>query len=159
VNATIRRAGPGDERALAELNAFVHALHLAHDPSYFRPVAADEVAAWYRGLMEKPAVRFWLAEDAGAPVGYAAVWQHERAENPFCRARRWWEIDQIGVRPDRQRGGVGRALVEQVLAAARAEGIDQVELVSWCFNADAQAAFRELGFSPKLIRFARSSGA
>jgi ribosomal protein S18 acetylase RimI-like enzyme len=55
--------------------------------------------------------------------------------------------------------GIGRQLVDQVLRLARTENIADVELTSWCFNTEAQAAFRKLGFAPKVIRFARKLGA
>jgi len=155
MNATMRRAVLGDEGALAELNAFVHEFHVTNKPSFFRPASRDEVAAWFRGLLEDPAVRIVIAEEGLTPVGYASVFLHARPENPFCHARRWFEIDQIGVRPDRQRRGIGRALVRHVLEAAQGEGICEVELTSWCFNSGAQEAFSRLGFAPKAVRFGR----
>ena len=153
MNTAIRRAALGDERALTELNAFVHRFHVANKPAHFKPASPDEVAAWFRSQFGNQAVRIWIAEEAGTPVGYASVFLHERAENPFCLARRWFEIDQIAVRPDRQRNGIGRALVQHVLADARAEGIREVELTCWCFNPGAQEAFQRLGFAPRLTQF------
>jgi len=91
VNPTIRRAVVGDERTLAELNAFVHERHLRQNPTYFTPTDPEEVAAWFRGLLESPTVKTWIAEASALPVGYVSVFWHERAQNPFCRARRWLE--------------------------------------------------------------------
>jgi GNAT superfamily N-acetyltransferase len=153
MNTTIRRAALGDERALTELNAFVHGFHVANNPSHYKPASPDEVAAWFRDLFGNRAARIWIAEEARIPVGYASVSLRERAENPFCLARRWFDIDQIAVRPDRQRHGIGRALVQHVLAEARAEGIREVELTCWCFNPGAQEAFQRLGFAPTLTQF------
>ncbi|MGH2404820.1 MAG: GNAT family N-acetyltransferase [bacterium] len=108
MNATTRRAAPGDERTLAELNAFVQDFHVINNPAYFKPGAREEVTAWFKGLLEKSTVKIWIAEAGGVPVGYASAFLHERAENAFCRSRRWLEIDQIGVRPDWRRRGIGR---------------------------------------------------
>jgi GNAT superfamily N-acetyltransferase len=155
VNPTIRRAVVGDEQTLATLNGFVHDLHLRQNPTYFRPAEPEEVAAWFRGVLESPTVRIWIADALARPVGYVSVFWHERAQNPFCRERRWLEIDQVGVHPERRRQGVGRALVHVVLQAARDEGIADVELSSWVFNSDAHEAFRRLGFTPKVVRFGR----
>jgi GNAT superfamily N-acetyltransferase len=155
VNPTTRRAVVGDERTLAELNGFVHDLHLMSNPAYFRPAEAEEVAAWFRGLLENPTVKIWIAEAGALAVGYVSAFRHERAQNPFCRSRRWLEIDQVGVHPDWRRKGIGQALVDVVLQAARDEGIGDVELSSWVFNGDAHAAFRRLGFTPKMVRFGR----
>ena len=157
MNATIRRAAPGDERTLAELNAFVQDFHVINNPAYFKPGAREEVTAWFKGLLEKSTVKIWIAEAGGVPVGYASAFLLERAENTFCRSRRWLEIDQIGVRPDWRRRGIGRALVQVVLGAANEEGIREVELSSWVFNTGAQEAFRRLGFTPKVVRFGWSA--
>jgi diamine N-acetyltransferase len=149
----IRAAVPGDEPSLAVLNGIVQQLHVTSRPDFFKPTRLDEVTAWFRPLLEKPTVGIWLAEDQGSPIGYVLAFLHERAANPFCPSRRWCEIDQIAVRPDRQRQGVGRALIEKALAWARAEGAGDIELSTWSFNDSAQRMVRDLGFVPKIVRF------
>ena len=148
-----RRAVLGDEEVLAELNAVVHDLHVANAPGYFKPTVPGEVAARFRGLLETPAVRIWIADAGGAAAGYVAVFLRERPENLFCHPRRWLEINEIAVRPERRRAGVARALVELVLQAADADEIAEVELSTWVFNSEAQEAFRRLGFTPRVVRF------
>lgn len=147
---------PGDERTLAGLNAFVQDAHVANSPERFKPTSSDEVAAWFGGLIAVGEVRVWVAEASGEPVGYALAFPQARPEHVFCHARRWLEFDQICVRPDRQREGVGRALVEHVLAAAREQGIREVELTCGSFNDGAQEAFRRLGFAPVTVRMGLS---
>ena len=154
MNITIRRAISGDETVLAELNAFVHELHVANNPAYFKPTIHQEVVAWFQGLLDNPGARIWIAEEDGAAIGYLVARLSERAENVFGRSRRWLEIDQIGVRPNWRRMGVARGLVDVVLQAAESEGIRDVELSSWVFNSEAQEAFRKLGFTPQVVRFA-----
>ncbi len=154
----IREAVPGDEDALAALNAFVQEFHLAHNPSYFKPADLAEVAAWFGELLATPAARIWIAEQEGTPVGYALALLRERPVNAFCRARRWIEIDQIGVRAECQRAGIARRFVNQVLEFARTEDVTEIELTSWSFNTEAHKAFRQLGFAPRLIRFGRTLG-
>jgi len=149
----IQKAVVGDENALAELNAFVQEFHVAYNPSYFKRTDPAEVALWFRGLLEKPTVRIWIADQDGTYAGYAIVFLHERPANPFCLARRWIEIDQIGVRKEYRCSGIGRSLVEQALRFARDENIEDVELTSWSFNSDAHKAFQKIGFTPRLIRF------
>jgi ribosomal protein S18 acetylase RimI-like enzyme len=157
MSVTIRRAFFGDEAVLAELNAFVHDFHLTNNPAYFKPAAPEDVAAWFGGLLEKPTARIWIAEWDGAAVGYVSTLLRERPENVFGRARQWLEIDQIGVRPDQRRKGIGRELVDAAIQAADAGGIRDIELSSWVFNSDAQEAFRKLGFRPSVVRLGRES--
>ncbi len=156
MKVTIRRAKAGDDATLAKLNAFVHKFHVDHNPSHFRRAKRAEVAQWFRGLLEKPTARIWIAEKEGAPVGYAVAVLYERAANPFCLARRLIEIDQIGVRRECRGSGIGRRLVERVLRFARAERVGSVELTSWCFNGEAHKAFEKLGFIPKFVRFGQT---
>ncbi len=59
----------------------------------------------------------------------------------------------MGVQARHRRAGIGRALVGHVVAGAREQGIDDVELQSWAFNQNAQRAFTNLGFAPKVVRF------
>lgn len=155
MNVRIREAVLGDEDSLAALSAFVQEYHRTQEPSCFKRAVPAEVAAWFRGSIEESTATIWIAEQEGTPVGYVVAVQNERSANPFCLLRRWIEIEQIGVRPECRRSGIGRRLVDQVLQFARTENIADIELTSWCFNTDAHRAFQKLGFAPKVIRFAR----
>jgi ribosomal protein S18 acetylase RimI-like enzyme len=157
MTATIRRAVSGDEPVLAELNGFIQELHVRNNPAYFKPTVREDVVAWFQGLLQKPNAWVWIAEEDGVAVGYVSALQRERAESPFSHARRWLEIDHIGVHPEQRRRGLCRALVEVVLEAADDQGLRDVELSSWVFNSGAHEAFRRLGFQPKVVRFGRES--
>jgi GNAT superfamily N-acetyltransferase len=157
MSTRIRPAVVGDEALLAELNRFVQDLHLARRPDHFRRTGSEELARWYRSLLEKPTTRLWIAEQDRLPVGYLLALVHEVPENPFVRARRWCEIDQLAVDPNRRRRGIGRALVLNAVSTAKAEGITRVEAASWSFNEGAHAVFEQLGFVPKITRFELTS--
>lgn len=150
---TIRAATPNDSDLLAGLNAEVQQLHATHRPEDFKAANVGELALWFADLLKKRSVAVWIAEGASTPVGYALVMDHRTPETTFCKARRWWELDQLGVAAEHRRQGVGRALVRKVVAEAQSQGIPYVELQTWAFNQDAQAAFRQLGFTPKRVRY------
>lgn len=152
---TVRRAASNDVHVLAALNGVVHEMHLARRPDYFKPVRADDVAAWFRSRLDEPTTAAWIAEADGRPVGYVLTFFHERGENPFHRGRRWCEIDQIAVDPEWRRRGIGRALMAAALEEADKRGLRDVELFSWAFNTEAHAMFRGLGFEPRHLRFER----
>ena len=153
MSVNIREAVLGDERRLAELNGCVQKLHVASRPDSFKPSDIDEVAEWFKTFLESVSSHIWIAEEQGKVVGYVTSIVHERAETPFCHARRWCEIDQIGVDPGFRRRGIGSALIQKAVATARAEGIAVVELGSWSFNEGARQAFGKLGFVPKFVRW------
>jgi ribosomal protein S18 acetylase RimI-like enzyme len=154
---SIREAGAEDGDILVRLNRSVQELHAAHRPEYFKPPDPAAVADWFRSMLENPAVRAWIAEWDGSPAGYALTLVVEKPENAFGYARRFCEIDQIGVAPEFRRQGIARALVERVFEYARRRGIAEVELSSWHFNEEAHDAFRALGFREKAVRFGRGS--
>jgi GNAT superfamily N-acetyltransferase len=152
---TVRAAVGGDAQTLAALSRFVHELHLARRPDYFKPLRVEEAAAWYRARLDEPTTAAWIAEEDGVPIGYVLAFFRERGEETFRRRRRWCEIDQIAVDPARRRHGIGRALVAAALAEATKRGMRDVELSSWAFNTDAHAMFRQLGFEPRVVGFER----
>ena len=153
MSTTIRAACSGDEEILADLNRFVQELHVARRPDHFRPARAPEVADWFKAVLGNRAARIWIAEHDGAPAGYVLALHHEHPENPFRRARRWCEIDQLAVDPAGRRRGIARALVQIAVDDARACGIHDIEVSSWSFNTEAHQTFRRLGFAPRVVRF------
>ena len=151
----VRLAVAGDAHALAALNRFVHEMHAARRPDYFKPTRLEETAAWFCERLHEATTADWITEEDGLPVGYVLTFYHERGENPFHRPRRWCEIDQIAVDPEWRRRGIGRALMAAALAEADKRGLRYVELFSWAFNADAHTLFRGVGFEPRHLRFER----
>lgn len=147
MTTSVRQASGSDVDALVVLNRFVQELHVARRPDYFKHVDERSVADWFRSMLWNSAVRAWIAESEGSPVGYALTVTRDRPENAFCSARRFCEIDHIAVSPAFRRRGIARALVERVLEDARLRAIPDVELTSWYFNADAHDAFRAPGFT------------
>ena len=59
----VRQAVVGDEVLLTDLNRFVQDFHLAQRADHFRPTRSEELARWYRSLLEQPTTRIWIAEE------------------------------------------------------------------------------------------------
>jgi ribosomal protein S18 acetylase RimI-like enzyme len=153
----IRAAEERDVDSLAGLNAFVHDIHVAALPSYFRHPEPGRVAESFRARLGRQDVRVWIASVGELVVGYVVSVLRERSETTLSLARRFWEVEEISVSPAHRRQGVARALVERVVSEARLEGAPDVELTSWAFNTDAHAAFQALGFRPMIVRFRRDA--
>ena len=77
-------------------------------------------------------------------VIWLVTWTSARKRR--SRSRQALEIDNVGVRPEWQRRGVGRQLMDHALEHARDRGIRTVTLTTWTFNKDAQAAFLKAVF-------------
>jgi ribosomal protein S18 acetylase RimI-like enzyme len=153
MNRLIRDAQSTDSVALTALVVEVQALHVGRRPDAFRPVPDPEIATWLSQAFQNPAIKIWVAETAGAVSGYLLSVVRKQAGNPFVIDRTWLELDQICVHPAQRGVGVARALVETARAYAKAQCIRDVELCAWSFNEEAQRAFAQLGFVPKVVRF------
>jgi GNAT superfamily N-acetyltransferase len=83
----------------------------------------------------------WLAESAdGRMVGFLVGLVSVDRSVGF--------IHQVGVDPNLRRRGIGRALVERFVTAARERGAKQVETVAWAGDPSSIAFARALGFRP-----------
>jgi ribosomal protein S18 acetylase RimI-like enzyme len=89
---------------------------------------------------------------AGTLVGMAVVVREGR-----IKARHRAHLYSVYVAPEARRAGVGRALVEAAIEAARALGAEQLELAVGAHNAPAielyqQLGFRRWGVQPRAVR-------
>jgi GNAT superfamily N-acetyltransferase len=151
----VRAAGPEDAATIAHLNNIVQAPHYEALPERFHEPDERRVESVFRQLLasdgQAPAgpAKAWLCvDDDDVAVGYVMAVLRERPENPFTKAMRCIELDQIAVLDDARRDGAGRLLVRTVIEWARHSGVDVVELSVWDFNEGAQAFFASLGFEP-----------
>ena len=78
---------------------------------------SDRTGRW-RGTLRSPGrTRWWIAERAGAPVGFAGIGPSRDPRDDTLG-----ELDTIAVAPCAWRTGVGRALMAPVLDALRSDG-------------------------------------
>jgi ribosomal protein S18 acetylase RimI-like enzyme len=141
------------------LSAVVQELHVQGRPTIFKPMDVVGLEEWFRDILDTGSAKIWIGQVGGVIAGYVLVRDERRAENAFCYQRRWYEIDQMGVDPEYQRQGVARALLGQVIASAVAEGVSDVELNTWSFNAAARLAFEKLGLAVRNVRLGMTSRA
>jgi GNAT superfamily N-acetyltransferase len=127
---TVRAAADGDVAALRDVfrraslsNAGDRDMLLSH----------PDVLVWSADAIGGGRVR--VAVDGGTVVGFATT-------VPFDGGL---ELEDLFVEPDRMRGGVGRRLIEDVLDAARAEGVGTVWVTA---NPHAMPFYTAVGFRP-----------
>lgn len=143
--AGVRRAEARDLDALAELAADLLAHHEALEPAFrVRAEARDRLPQL-------------LARQLGDPDAAVFVWDDARGLAGFCSARAMRapgelvegarvEIDELAVRADRRRQGVGRALVETACGWAKTRGAERLLVRVAVRNAEGQAFWRALGY-------------
>jgi GNAT superfamily N-acetyltransferase len=89
------------------------------------------------GIFGPPTGSFLLATDAGRPVGCVAFRELDGDTV---------ELKRMYVRPDQRGRGTGVRLVEELIAAARAQGRRRMELSSYHTMTSAHRIYRNLGF-------------
>ena len=125
------RAGAAEERQALEglqLRASVHSTRYADD--LLAHPDAIEIPPWQ---FEDGLVR--VAEDADSVVGFAVLLA------PIAGS---CELDAIFVEPDRMGTGIGRLLIDDAVARARAWAASRIEVVA---NPDAVDFYERLGFA------------
>ena len=84
-------------------------------------------------LVDRGCVR--VAVESGAVVGFASY---------VVGDARTWEVEDLFVRPDLMRHGIGRLLVEEMVGAATAAGCVRLEVTA---NPQAAGFYERLGFA------------
>lgn len=132
----IRRAGPEDAETLL---ALIRAL-----AEYERlPPPDDEALARLieHGFGPRPRFEAFLAEIDGDPVAYAIVFE---TYSTFL-ARPTLFLEDLFVRPEARRRGVGTALLRYLAAEAVARGCGRMEWMVLDWNKPARDVYRRLG--------------
>ncbi|MCR5873261.1 GNAT family N-acetyltransferase [Phenylobacterium sp. J426] len=156
----LRPATPADIRELGELGALLVAQHHAFDPRRFiapGPDAARGYGDFLVGELAKPDVVVLTAADAeDRVVGYA----YGALEGMDWLALRGpaGVIYDLVVDPAARAHGVGRRLVEGLIARLEALGAPQVVLFSATQNAAAQRLFERVGFRRTMVEMTRERG-
>jgi ribosomal protein S18 acetylase RimI-like enzyme len=150
----IRSATPEDRLILSALCRDVQSLHAEHHPQVFKMPRSDDFAlGFFDEMLATPEITAYIAEEEGRPMGYILCRLVDRPENAFTHAARYLLVDQISVRPDAQRKGIGTALLRQAEDFARELGLAKLQLDSWDFNLEAHACFEKFGFKKFNYRF------
>lgn len=108
-----------------------------------------------RSLFEERAAEALIVEDQGEAVGYAIFFTTFSTFE--CRSGVW--VEDVYVRPDRRRGGIGRAVMEHLAALALERGHVRLEWCALDWNEPALRFYDKLGATPldewKLLRLGR----
>ncbi|MGH7804003.1 MAG: GNAT family N-acetyltransferase [Candidatus Binatia bacterium] len=141
-NVHIRRARRDDFESLAALTGWPD-------------VAGSErrTIRLFRNILADQAYDLYVAEDAGETIGVGAVSYVRVLGLGGQRAT----LEDVTVRPDRRRRGVGRALVEFLRLRGSRRGARSFEAAA--SDAAAESFLRAVGFERAGDRFHRELGA
>lgn len=152
----IRRAGPDDRAALAELSDIIWR-HLAQAPVWgiILPEREAEFRAGYAGLVDDPTATVWLAFDQGQAVGFQCYFPAEVTDDNLLIPEQCAELSIGGTRESARGRGIGQALTRHGLAHARASGY-RTCLADWrSASLLASRFWPRRGFRPVAYRLVR----
>ena len=143
----VRSAVLPDAGTISALNCEVQALHAAALPHLFKPAAPTVFSAHeIRQLLTDPSTLMFIAHESGQPAGYIYAQVIEGSETPYRHAWKRLHIHHISVSRECQRTGIGRALLGELLEAARQRGLSTITADFWSFNEGAREFFKAQGF-------------
>jgi ribosomal protein S18 acetylase RimI-like enzyme len=149
---TTRPATTADVSALGQLGALLVAVHHDLDPERFISATPDTARAYgdfLGGQLRRPDVVVLVAEEGGAVLGYTYAGL-EGIDYMALRGPAGLVYDLV-VEPTRRRQGIGRLLLDAVLAALVARGAPRVVLSTAERNPAAQRLFASTGFRRTMI--------
>jgi len=117
----------------------------------FNPMSREA----YVAILERFPAYFLVAESDGQLVGYIhASVHHDNPVEVIPAQELYVEIEDIYVKPDYRDRDIGGALLEQVFAAARQQGIQRFTVATLSKDTDRILKFyRRHGFTPWRIQF------
>lgn len=147
----VRRLAPADVDAYRALRLRA----LREHPEAFTSSYEEDAAQppeWTRQRLASPSFAGWGAFEAAALFGMVGLERERRAKN-----RHKATVVGMYVAPEAAGHGVGRALLDVLVAHARAEGVASLVLTVTVGNEPARrlyqgAGFRSFGIEPDAIR-------
>lgn len=159
MDLTIRPATAQDYDDLCEIIAEVDEMHRRQCPHIFqKPPGPARERAYIQGLLADEDHGLFVAESGGRVAGFLHVVVHDTPPIPILVPRRLAVVDNLVVRRDLRRAGIGRALMERAEQWAREQGATEIDLTVFEFNAGAIAFYRSLGYETRTRRMSKALG-
>ena len=144
----IRPATRSDLAALVVLNHPVQKFHAGLRPDLIRSPDTHDMTPLFADFLAQENFRVIVAEKQGNLIGLAVYEIRKRGESPITCARCSIYVHQMSVAPQKQRKGIGKALLLFIREQARDLGITSVELDVWSANTTANKFYKSIGFAP-----------
>ena len=154
----IRRAAEADLPRVAYLAGQLVRMHHSTDPGRFLLVdnVEDGYAWWLGREIQRADAVVLVALRGDGIVGYAYGSVEERDWNMLLDHH--GALHDVFVAPESRRAGVGRKLIEAMIALLEEKGALRVVLSTMVASDAAQKIFARCGFRPTMIEMTRNKG-
>lgn len=143
----IRIAAENDLPRINELRRQVNDLHTAARPDMFKHGFPQEVQDYLYTIFQSDDRPILVAEIGGQIVAFACLAEIESSATPYRPARRFLEVDEVGVDESARRQGIGKRLFKEIRRIAKDRGYTRIELNMWDFNENALKFYESIGFT------------
>ncbi|TKX68722.1 MULTISPECIES: N-acetyltransferase [Halorubrum] len=107
----------------------------------------------FRAHPDDPSVTDYLVVADGETVGFVTI---ETGTRPSRKRGRFLDIVNLEIDAEHRNGGYGTAVLERVAAMAREADRDYLTVSCEWNNEGARRFYRDAGFEPKQVTYARS---
>ncbi len=142
----VRLAKKEELERVNEIRRTVHAVHADGRPDIFKSGFPEKLSDYIYEIWSAENKEILVAEREGVICGIACVQIVDKSETPFMNARKFYDVDELGVDANFRRQGVGTELIAFIRSDARRRGIHRIELNMWEFNEGALAFYEAVGF-------------
>ena len=136
-----------DPVTIAKLNRDVQEKHLELFPNSFKEYDYPSVLEAIRSFLDREELLSFIVYLQEEPIGYATLFEKKYEENQYRKSYTSIVIDQMCVKKEFRRKGVGSRLVSTIRDFAKQQGIDKLELSVWNQNEEAKSFYKGMGFN------------
>ncbi len=147
MDITIREINAGDYEAFDALMKQVHGFHVSYRPDMYKAAAHPYGRMEFEAMLLSDNAIALIAESGEEAVGISVVFLSGNPYNPVMVARPVAYMEDLCVRSDCLRQGVGKKLFEYSEKEAKVKGAQRLDLMVWSFNKDAIAFYEEMGMT------------
>ena len=142
----VRFAEEKDLEKVNELRKQVNDIHVEGRPDIFKAGFCQELRDFAWILMNDENSDIIVAERGGIICGMVCVDYVNKPESPYGMARSFYHVQEIAVDENYRRQGVGKELLEFMIADAKKRNLSKIELDVWKFNDSAMEFYQAVGF-------------
>jgi len=132
-----------DREAVNAIARQIHDMHVSWRPDIYEPIEAHYTEERFAEAIRNR--QLYVAKLAGEVVGYAALNQCTY-DWPGVVKRRVMIVDEFGVHEFCRGHGIGKAMMEDIHALARAYGCSDLQLWVYPQNDEAVGFYQHCGF-------------
>jgi ribosomal protein S18 acetylase RimI-like enzyme len=148
-------AGEGDLDALVE--RWYDLATAMEEHSELNEIAYEDAGSvpddGFRAHLDDDAITDYLVVVDGETVGFVTL---EAGERPSRKRGRYLDVVNLEIDADHRNEGYGTAVLERVAAMARDDDRDYLTVSCEWENDGARRFYRDAGFEPKQVTYARS---